>query len=100
MERHLTINEVADRLRTSVFTVRRRLREHPEIRPIRTGRSIVFDAAALAALEEALRPPPISSPFSDSSFSEVVEKAVKLARKRRHQRLRAAIREVIPRTPR
>lgn len=56
-ERHLTLAEVAERLRVSRWTIRRRLKEHPEIRPISTGRSVVFDRATISALEDALRCP-------------------------------------------
>lgn len=93
MERHLTIEEVADRLRTSVWTVRRRLAEHPEIRPIKTGRSIVFDQSALAQLEEALRPPILTPPAATSSFSQAIAAADKAFKKRRRARLRAVIRD-------
>ena len=66
----LTIEEVAERLRISVFTVRRRLAEHPEVAPIKTGRSIVFDARALSALEEALRCRDKNYPASNTSPRE------------------------------
>jgi excisionase family DNA binding protein len=95
-ERHLTVAEVAERLRTSRWTISRRLKEHPEIRPIKTGRSVVFDRAAVRALEEALRCPSASTPpeperetDSGSPESRSMDDALRSARAQQTRRLLA-----------
>lgn len=96
-DRHLTLIEVAERLRTSRWTIARRLKEHPEIRPIKTGRSKVFDRAAVRALEEALKCPSDSMPQAPekatdtgSPESRSMDDALRSARLRQTQRLLAA----------
>jgi excisionase family DNA binding protein len=70
MDSYLTVKEVADKLHVHPRTVMRRLKEHPEIRPLKPGRSLLFDRVAIGQLEEAIRCAhpvdlPIISPVHD-----------------------------------
>jgi excisionase family DNA binding protein len=103
-----TADEVAAALHMSRRTLRRRLAEHPEIRPIRAGRSMLFDRRDFEALKEALREcPSTSSPresassgskgsatrtASGSSAARSTDEALRSLRKRETSRLLSGLR--------
>jgi hypothetical protein len=55
LEPKFTLSEVAQNLRVDERTLRRRLRENPQIRPIRAGRTRLFTRSDITELEEALK---------------------------------------------
>src|SRR5690242_8266245 len=99
LEQDFTLAEVAARLRISERTLRRRLAEHPEIRPPRPGRAIVFTRRDIEALEEALRcrsrsshPASAKGTPGTSSAARSPESCVSSAQKREIRRRLAALR--------
>jgi len=97
---------VAQRLHVSERTIRRRLKEHPEIRPIKPGRQRLFDRSDFHALKEALRVPSRSTPTDPADASRALEdriaatapaarsaaEAVSALRRRRTKRLLSSLR--------
>lgn len=98
-ERHMTLAEVADRLRVSRWTIMRRLKDHPEIRPMKPGRSLVFSRDVVRALEAVVECRSVSAPpapeketDTGSPGSRSIDDALRSARARQTGRLLSALR--------
>ena len=98
-DRHLTLAEVADRLRVSRWTIMRRLKEHPEIRPMKPGRSLVFSRETVRALEAVVECRSVSMPPApereiDTGLPESrsIDDALRSARARQTARLLSPLR--------
>jgi excisionase family DNA binding protein len=98
-ERYLTLAEVAERLRVSRWTIHRRLKDHPEIRRMKPGRSLVFTPDAVRALEAAVEcrsdsmpPEPEKETGPGSPESRSIEDALRSARARQTGQLLSGLR--------
>ncbi len=90
MTKLLTTAEVCAELQIGERTLRRRLKDCPAIRPLRPGRSMLFEPEDVAAIKEAMRCRSVPSPqesekatASTSSAARFAEKSLRSLRKRR-----------------
>ena len=100
LEPKFTAKEVCENLHIDARTLRRRLAENPQIRPLKPGRSMLFTRQDIDALEEAIRcrctssHPEIGKGIdSTSSEGRSVTEALRTLRLRETKRLLAKLRD-------